>query len=119
MQNASRSKKESVSFSYSKVKASILDILLKRGFIKSFGKKGKKVIKFIDVGLIYDENGMPKIKGVKRISKSSKRIYYKSGQIKSVKNGYGALIISTSKGVMTGSDARKQNLGGEPLFSIW
>ena len=59
------------------------------------------------------------VKGVKRISKSSKRIYLKSGEIKAVKNGYGALIISTPQGIMTGRDAKKSKLGGEALFSIW
>ena len=118
LKNASDSKKDSVVFPLSKIKLAILDVLLKEGFVKSFGKKGKKVAKFIEVGLIYDANG-PKISGVERVSKASKRVYSKSKEIRKVKNGLGALIISTPKGIMTDKAAREANLGGEALFKIW
>jgi small subunit ribosomal protein S8 len=118
IKNASDAKKESVVFPYSKLKLAILDALLKDGFIKSFGKKGKKVVKFIEVGLIYDEEG-PKITGVERMSKSSKRIYQKAKDIRKVKSGYGALILSTPKGIMTDKAAKAANTGGEALFKIW
>lgn len=117
--NASVSKKESVVFTYSKLKLAILDVLLKEGFVKSFAKKGKKVIKYIEVVLIYDEDGRPKISGVKRVSKTSKRIYQKSKELKPVKNGYGISVISTPKGVMSDKTARTEHLGGEVLFKIW
>ena len=77
------------------------------------------------VGLLFGESRLstgrqvPKIKGVERISKPSRRIYKKSSDIRSVKNGYGALILSTSQGVMTGREAKRASLGGEALFSIW
>lgn len=118
LKNASDSKKESVVFPQSKIKLAILDVLMKEGFIKSFGKKGKKVAKFIEVGLSYDATG-PKITGVERVSKSSKRVYSKSKEIRKVKNGYGALILSTPKGIMTDKAAREAHLGGEALFKIW
>jgi len=118
IKNASDLKKESVVFPYSKLKLAILDVLLKEGFIKSFGKKGKKIAKFIDVGLIY-ENGGSKVSGVDRISKTSKRIYIQSKDIRPVKNGYGLLILSTPKGIVTGKFAKENNLGGEALFKIW
>ena len=70
IKNASLQKKESVVFPYSKLKLAILDVLFKEGYIKSFGKKGKKIAKFIEVGLNYTD-GMPKISGVERVSKSS------------------------------------------------
>ena len=119
MKNASDSKKESVVFPYSKLKVSILDCLMKEGWIKSFGKKGKKVVKWIEVVLLYDENGSPKIAGVDRVSKTSKRIYTKAREIKKVKNGFGSLVISTPKGIMTDKNAKVENVGGEPLFKIW
>lgn len=118
IKNATDSKKESVVFSYSKLKLAILDILLKEGYIKSFGKKGKKVVKFIDVGLLYDGKEA-RINGVKRISKTSKRVYLGSKDIRKVKNGLGNLILSTPKGIMTDKMAREANLGGEALFEIW
>ncbi len=118
MKNASDSKKESVVFPYSKLKLAILDVLLKDGFIKSFGKKGKKIAKFIEVGLAY-ENGMPKISGVERISKTSKRVYTKSKEVRKVKSGFGSLLLSTPKGIMTDKSARENKIGGEALFKIW
>lgn len=118
IKNATDSKKESVVFSYSKLKLAILDCLLKEGYIKSFGKKGKKVVKFIEVGLLYDGK-VARINGVRRISKTSKRIYLGSKDIRKVKNGLGNLILSTPKGIMTDKMAREANVGGEALFEIW
>ncbi len=118
MKNATDSRKESVVFPYSKIKLAILDILQKEGYVKSFGKKGKKVIKFIDVVLAYDgKEG--RINGVKRVSKSSKRVYFGAKEIKKVKNGLGILLMSTPKGIMTDKMAREAKVGGEALFEIW
>lgn len=118
IKNASVSKKESVVFPYSKLKIAILDTLMKEGYIVSFGKKGKKVVKFIEVVLKY-ENGESKIQGVSRVSKSSKRVYQKSNDIRPVKNGLGRLIISTPKGILTDKQAKLEKVGGEALFKIW
>jgi small subunit ribosomal protein S8 len=118
IKNASLSGKESVVFPYSKLKLAILDVLLKEGFIKSFGKKGKKVVKFIEVVLAYDENG-PKVSDISRISKTSKRLYQKAKELRPVKNGFGIAVISTSKGLMSDKMARVEKLGGEILFKIW
>ena len=119
IKNAGDSKKESVVFHYSKIKLAILDVLLKEGFIKSFGKKGKKIVKYIEVVLAYDENGSSMVHGVRRISKTSRRVYTGSKEIRKVKNGLGSLIISTPKGIMTDRAAKQENLGGEALFEIW
>ncbi len=118
IKNASLSKKESVVFPYSKLKLSISESLVKAGFIKSSSVKGKKIQKFIEVDLIY-EDGIGKITGVDRVSKSSKRVYNKSKDIRKVKSGYGTLILSTPKGIMTDKEAREANVGGEALFKIW
>jgi len=119
IKNAGDSKKESVVFPHSKLKLAILEVLQKEGFIKSFGKKGKKVVKFIEVTLAYDANGKSKVQGVERVSKTSKRLYNKAKDIRKVKNGFGAMIISTPKGIMTDKTAKEQNTGGETLFKIW
>lgn len=118
IKNATESKKESVVFPYSKLKLAIADVLFKDGFIKSFGKKGKKIAKFIEVVLVY-EDGAPKIHGIERVSKTSKRIYQKSKDINKVKGGMGALILSTPKGIMTDKAAKEANVGGEALLKIW
>ncbi len=118
IKNASDSKKESVVFPHSKLKLAILEVLMKEGFIKSFGKKGKKVAKWIEVVLAYDE-GAPRISGVVRMSKTSKRIYQKAKDLKSVRSGSGRLILSTPKGIMTDKQSKEAGVGGEALFKIW
>lgn len=118
IKNATESKKESVVFPYSKLKLAICDALFKDGFIKSFGKKGKKIAKFIEVVLVY-EDGTSKIHGIERVSKTSKRVYNKSKDLKRVRGGLGALVLSTPKGIMTDKMAKEANVGGEALFKIW
>ncbi len=112
-------KKATVTFPYSKMREALLTVLEKEGFIKSFAKKGKKVIKTIDVELAYEEDGKPRIQGVQLISKYSRRLYYKSKDVHSVRSGYGALILTTPKGILTDRQARKEKVGGEALFKIW
>jgi small subunit ribosomal protein S8 len=119
IKNAGDSRKESVVLPYSSLKLAILDTLMKEGFVQSFGKKGKKVVKWIEVVLAYDENGKSKVTGFQRISKSSKRVYQKAKEIQKVRNGFGALILSTPKGIMTDKTAKVENVGGEALFKIW
>ena len=110
---------------YSKLKYSIAEVLKKENFIKNVETETRKGRKVLAIGLLFGESRLstgkqvPKIKGVERISKPSRRIYKKSSDIRSVKNGYGALILSTSQGVMTGREAKRASLGGEALFSIW
>ena len=118
IKNASDSGKESVVFPYSKMKLAILDVLLKEGFVKSFGRKGKKTVKYIETVLFYD-NGSPRIHGVDRVSKQSKRVYKKAKDIYPVKNGLGILVLTTPKGIISDKTARKEKIGGEALFKIW
>ena len=118
IKNAGNSGHDSVSVPYSKLKYSIAEVLKKENFIKDLDTKSEKGRKVLALNLLID-NRVPKIKGVKRISRLSKRIYKKFSEIRPVKNGYGALILSTSQGVMSGRDARRAKLGGEALFSIW
>ena len=118
IKNASDARKESVTIPHSKMKAAILDVLAKEGYVGEIIKKGKKVHKSIEVGLVYDEYG-PKVKGVERISKLSKRIYGGAKDLKPVKQGHGVLVVTTPKGIMTDAEARKAKVGGELLFKIW
>ena len=118
MKNAGDAHKLIVSLPHSKIKSSILEVLQKAGYIKSFSKKGKKVIKTLEVELSYEKN-QPRISDVKRVSKLSSRVYYGMHSIRPVKQGHGTSIFSTPKGILTGAEARKQNVGGELLFEIW
>jgi len=118
IKNAGSAGHDHVLIPYSKLKHSIAEVLKKEGFAKGVETETKKGRKMLAVEL-FMENRVPKIKGVERISKPSKRIYKKSSDIRAVKSGYGALILSTSQGVMSGQDARRAKLGGEALFTIW
>ncbi len=111
--------KSVVTAPYSKMTDAILSLLEKEGYIKSFSKVGKKLIKTVDIELAYDENNSPKITDVYRVSKLSKRVYTPAKDIKPVRNGYGTLVISTPKGILNQTEAKKQNVGGEVLFKIW
>ena len=104
---------------YSKLKFEIANVLLKEGVIKSFSVKGKKVRKHLEVEIAYHDDKSPRIEGTNRISKFSRRVYVGTKDIRLIKQGTGFLVLSTPKGVMTGREARKLNVGGEALFTLW
>lgn len=118
IKNAGSAGKEQAVVSYSSIKAEIARVLKEEGFIKDWKKMTKGGKNFLSMDL-FIENRIPKVKGTKRISKTSKRIYKKASEIRSVRNGYGLLVLSTPKGVMAGYKAKREKLGGEVLFSIW
>ena len=119
IRNANTQKHESVEIPASNLKKAIVQILLDEGYIKSFtvtedGKQG--VIKVV---LKYTEDKAPVITGLRRVSKPGLRIYSDVENLPKVMKGLGIAIISTSKGVMTDRQARKENVGGEVLAYIW
>jgi len=103
---------------FSNLKYEIAKILEKKGFIEKVEKKGKKIKRTIEITLKY-QNKTPAISGLKRISKLGQRKYLPAKKIRKVRGGYGIAIISTSKGLMTDKEARKQKLGGEVICEIW
>lgn len=112
-------KKATVTFPYSKLREAVLTVLKREGYVKDFEKQGKKVIKTIVVELAYDEAGQPRIAGVEQISKYSRRLYFGAKDIHSVRTGYGMMVLTTPKGILTDRQARKEKVGGEALFKIW
>ena len=118
IKNASDARKDTLTVSYSKLKEAIAFTLHKEGYIKAYEKKGKKVAKFLDITLAYSDT-QPKIQGVERISKLSRRLYTKAKDIKTFRNGYGSIVLSTPRGILTAKEAKKTNVGGEILFKIW
>lgn len=118
MKNGSLAGKESVCMPYSKMKNAILECLKKEGYVKSVAKKVKKDQPVLEVELFYEDKN-PKIKEVERISKQSRRIYFGVKDIHSVRSGTGLLVLSTPKGILSGREARKEQVGGEALFKIW
>ena len=103
----------------SKMKLEIARILKEEGFIADFKVKKNDVQNIIVLSLKYGEKKERVITGLKRISKPGLRVYAKAEEVPTVLNGLGIAIMSTSKGVMTGKDAKKQSLGGEVLAYIW
>jgi small subunit ribosomal protein S8 len=110
-----------VDLPFSKIKFSLAEILAKEGLIKKISKKGRGIKRKLEIELLYEDkkNAIPKINQLKRISKPGKREYIKAKDIHPVLAGRGINIISTSKGLMTGKEARKKELGGEILCEIW
>jgi small subunit ribosomal protein S8 len=108
-----------INMPFSNFRLKILEVLKKEGYIIDFNiDNGKKKIKFLSVDLKYYE-GQPVIKEIKRVSKPGRRVYSKATSIPKVLNGLGLAILSTSKGVMSDSDAIKNNLGGEIICKVF
>ena len=108
-----------INIPFSNFRLKILEVLKKEGYIIDFNiDNGKKKIKFLSVDLKYYE-GQPVIKEIKRVSKPGRRIYSRATSIPKVLNGLGLAILSTSKGVMSDSDAMKNNLGGEIICKVF
>ena len=119
IRNASAAKHDSVEIPASNMKKAIVQILVDEGYVKSYtvaedGKQG-----MIKVVLKYGEGKTPVIKGLRRVSKPGLRIYSNAENMPKVIKGRGVAIVSTSKGVMTDRQARKENIGGEVLAFIW
>jgi small subunit ribosomal protein S8 len=103
----------------SKLKINIAKILKSEGFIKNYKVIADKKQGLIRIFLKYDENGEPVIGGLKRVSRSSCRVFAKKDKVPMVLNGFGINVLSTSKGVMTDKQAKKLGVGGEILCAVW
>lgn len=116
--NAAGRRKESVTFPYSKMIASLLEAMRRERYVESFAKKGKKAGRLVEAKFPLGE-GARQVSGARRISKPSRRMYRKAAELRPVRNGYGVLFISTPKGILSDREARREKVGGEPLFEIW
>ena len=119
IKNAGTARKECVVIPYSKMKSAIAEVLLREGYIEAVNKKGKGVKTSLEIYIKYLQNGKPKIDGVKRISKPSRRLYSNAASVTSVKSGHGKVILSTPAGIVTVKEAKEKSVGGEVLFYIW
>ena len=118
IKNATMVNKPEVLIPHSILKEKILNAMKKEGYIGDYKiLKGDGVKKKLKISLLY-ENGKSKIIGLKRISKPSKRIYYGYKNILPIKYGHGVMFISSPKGIITDKIAKKEKVGGEPLFKI-
>ena len=119
IRNANDAKHATVDIPASNMKKAIAEILVKEGYVKSYetiedGKQG-----LIRITLKYQGNKQKVLRGIRRVSKPGLRIYASCEEMPRVMNGLGIAIVSTSKGIMTDKQARKENVGGEVLAFVW
>ena len=119
IRNANALRRDSVSMPYSKMKASIAKILKEQGYILSYLSEGEGAKKTLIINLKYGENGERVISGLRRISKPGLRVTVEAAKLPRVLKGLGIAIVSTSKGILTDSEARQANVGGEVLCYVW
>ena len=119
IRNANRNKFKTVDVPASNMKLAIAQNLLDEGYIKAFEEIKNETQGIIRITLKYDEKGNKVISGLKRISRPGLRIYASKDELPQVLNGLGIALISTSKGIKTDKEARKEGLGGEVLAYVW
>ena len=119
IRNASAARHKDLTVPSSKVKREIARVLAEEGFIDSWSTAADGVQETLSMQLKYVEGRTPVVSGLKRISKPGLRVYARKTEIPRVLGGLGLAILSTCRGIMTGSQARKLNLGGEVLCYVW
>ena len=116
--NSYQIQKEIVTVPFSKIKANILTVMKENNYISDYKEREEGKKKFIDITLLYHDD-KPAITSIKRTSKTGRRVYKGKDDLPYVLSGLGISIVSTSKGLMTAKQARKQSLGGEIICQIW
>ena len=119
IRNAYRAEKKTVTIPASKLKTRITEILKEEGYVSDFSIVEDGVKKSITIKLKYKKSGDPAITNIQKISKGGLRKYVHATKIPKVLNGLGVSILSTSKGVMTNRNAKRENVGGELLCKVW
>jgi small subunit ribosomal protein S8 len=125
IKNATAKKKERVDVPFSGIKAGLVKLLKDEGFVSNFKVLDPKVDKTIDrrgvirITLKYTTDKQPVINGLRRVSKPGLRVYRGHDEMPKVRAAFGVTIVSTSRGLLTGSEAKKQKLGGEVLCQVW
>ena len=119
VRNAGAARHEKVDIPSSNVRVGLAKILLDQGYIRSFKvvRDGKQGV--MRVYLKYNEKGKPVITAINRVSRPGRRVYVKSTDIPSIRDGFGIAILSTNRGVVDGDTAKKENLGGELICNVW
>ena len=119
LRNGSQRRHDTVPVPASKLKRAILEILKQEGYVEAVEDGVLDGHPILNVHMRYVGEGEPMITGLKRISKPGRRVYVGSQDIAKVRNGIGMSILSTSKGIMTDQESRRNKLGGEILCSVW
>lgn len=119
IRNATMVRHDSLLVPSSKVKIAIAKILKDEGFVADYEVVKGKPHRMLKIHLRYDDKGVPMLNGLERVSKPGLKIYIQRREVPRVYGGMGIAVISTSKGIMTGQQARKQGVGGEVLCNVW
>jgi len=118
IRNGQQARKDSVLTPASKLRARVLDVLQREGYIRGYTQEDMGPVVGIRIELKYFE-GQPAIQHVARVSKPGRRVYSGSKDLPRVRNGLGITIVSTPKGVLSDAEAREQNVGGEVLAEVF
>jgi small subunit ribosomal protein S8 len=118
IRNGQRAKKDSVLSPASKLRARVLEVLQREGYIRGYSEDATGVHPQLRIELKYFE-GEPAIKHVSRVSKPGRRVYSGSKELPVIRNGLGITIVSTPRGVLSDAEARAQNVGGEVLAEVF
>lgn len=119
IRNASMRRIEEVDLPSSRIRVEIARILREEGFLKGFKATKEEGLDVLRLFLKYTEEERPVISGLTRVSKPGRRVYAGTKEIPPVKRGFGIAIVSTSSGIMTDKEARKNNIGGEVICYVW
>jgi small subunit ribosomal protein S8 len=119
LRNAMRAGHDRADIPSSRVKEALLKVLADEGYVASYRKVEEKGRPLLRVGLKYDPDGEPVVNGFERVSRPGRRVYAPAKEIPDVLGGLGISIVSTSRGILTGRQAREAKLGGEILCNVW
>jgi small subunit ribosomal protein S8 len=119
LRNGMRAGHERVDIPASRVKESLVKVLAEEGYVTSWRRVEEKGRPLLRVGLKYDADGEPIVNGLERVSRPGRRVYAPAKAIPEVLGGLGISIVSTSRGILTGRQAREARLGGEILCNVW
>ena len=119
IRNGAHARKEQVDVPWSKLKVHIVEVLTAEGFLKEFSIVEQDGHKMVRIWLRYDAANRPVIGGLKRVSRPSLRVYVGADEIPPIRRGLGVNILSTPAGILVDREARKRNVGGELLCSVW
>ena len=119
LRNGMRAGHDRVDVPASRLKEAVLKVVENEGFVASYRREEKDGRPVLRVGLKYDGEGEPIVAGIERVSRPGRRVYAKADAIPAVLGGLGISIVSTSRGIVTDKQARKERLGGEVLCNVW
>ncbi len=119
IRNSQTARHDETHVPYSRLKEAVAGVLKEEGYIADFRTIGSGVTKALRIALRYTEAGVPVVSGLQRVSRPGRRAYFGAGEIPRVLDGLGICILSTSHGVLSDREARRQKVGGEVLCNIW